>query len=474
MKGFLERRPTRNGPRAVEHWTSGRTRPGDIPEIFTPEQCEELARRILSRVTLASAQVEIGSSAAASTEFARGDVHISEDRHSASARLVVEERGQRASARTTRLDEEGLNALVEEVEALSREHRTPRELGFLGPQLYPEGPQIYYDAAMASMAGKAQAELFRRATDATEAAGLIGAGDLSLSASARSVLNTNGLSAYERRTYGDFSLTARTPDGQGSGWAWGGFEDWDRVDVDAVIARAVDLGRRSANPVAVEPGRYTVILEPAAVAALVASILSEWPAEWADQGITVFAGEQPGTNKIGEQMLDRRLGMVSNPWDPERPSSMSTRSWVPIPGPVTWFEDGVLRNLSYSPRYAAEQGVEAVLNPGGVRLEAEGPTTSREEMIASIRRGVWVNRLSSVVVMNRPTLLLTGTTRDGTFLIEDGKITKPIKNFRFTECPFFVLNRLEAWGEPVRASRAVVAPRLMLGDFEFTSLTDAI
>lgn len=76
--------------------------------------------------------------------------------------------------------------------------------------------------------------------------------------------------------------------------------------------------------------------------------------------------------------------------------------------------------------------------------------------------------------MDRLTLLLTGATRDGTFLIENGKITKPIKNFRFTESPFFVLNKLDAFGEPVRASRDVVCPRLKVRDFNFTSLTDAI
>lgn len=443
-------------------------------DIFTQEECEALGRRILSRVTLPSAQVEISSTARSSTEFVRGDMHIAELRRTASARLVAESSGRRAGVVTTRLDEEGLAELVGEVEALSQEHRTPREVGFLSAQHYPEGPQIYYDPTVIAMEAAAQAEVFRRATDVTEAAGLVAAGDVSLSASARAVLNTNGLTGYERSTYGEFSLTARTEDGTGSGWAWSGYENWNRVDVGRVVRRAVDLGRRSASPMAVEPGRYTAVLEPAAVAALIRPILGQWSAEWADQGASVFAGEALGTNKIRQQMLDRRLGMVSDPWDPERPASMITRTWVPVPGSVTWFEAGVLRNLAYSPRYAAQQGVEPVINPGGVRLTAAGPSTSREEMIASIRRGVWVNRLSSVTVMNGRTLLLTGTTRDGTFLIEDGKITKPIKNFRFTESPFFVFNRLEAWGEPVRASRLVVAPRLMLRDFSFTSLTDAV
>jgi predicted Zn-dependent protease len=387
----------------------------------------------------------------------------------------VEISGKRGTVRTTRLDEAGLQALVMEAEALARDHRSPEPWPWLvGPQRYPEGPPIYFDTVMPAMAPEAQAAIFRQATDATEAAGLVAAGDLNLHAFARAVLNTRGLSAYERSTYGEFSITARTQDGTGSGWAWCGYEDWSRVEIEDLIARAVDLGQRSRSPVAVEPGRYTVILEPAAVAALVDPILREWEARDADTGRTVFAKDPVGTNKIGLQMLDRRLGMISSPWDPERPASMISSSWSPIPGPVTWFEQGVLRNLEYSAAYAEAKGREPVLDPGGVRLEATGPTASLEEMIASTKRGIWVNRLSHVAVMKRRTLLLTGTTRDGTFLIENGKITKPIKNFRFTESPFFVFNKLEMAGEPVRASRDVVAPRLKVRDFDMTSLTEAI
>jgi len=457
------------------------------PSLLSPEECKQLAERVLGMVTASQAQVEISDGEHSSTEFARGDSHMASEIGAPSARLRVEPgAGRAAEGSTSELDEEGLRTLVREVEALAGERRMPEvqqaeqssDNELLGPQVYPDGPATFFDASITAMAGEIQADVLRRALHATEAAGLVGAGAPVVDSSVRAVLNTRGLWAYERSTWSEFSLTARTKDGTGSGWAWGGYEDWRRIDVPAIITRAVDLAQRSAKPVAVEPGRYTVILEPAAVAELIAPIIFwttlYWSAQAADDGFTVFSNAPLGTNKIGLQMIDRRLKMVSDPWDPERPASMMTPDWQPIPGSVTWFERGVLRNLDYPPAYARQKGRTPVLNPGGVRLVAEGPPQTLEEMIASTKRGIWVNRLSNVDIMNRRTVLLTGTTRDGTFLIENGKITKPIKNLRFTDSPFFALNQLEAWGEPVRASRHVVAPRLKLRDFNFTSVTDAV
>lgn len=442
-------------------------------DVLTREQCEALAKRVFGMIPAgAKARVSVQSGVDARTQFARGDSHLAAETAGVHVVVDVSINGRRGEAAGTQVDDEGLRRLVSEAEAASRQWRgEPRDLGLLEPQQYRTPPKLFFDEVLPLMTPDGRASIMRAALDATEAAGLIGAGDIHFSRSSRALLNTAGLFAYYSSTSSSFSLTARTRDGSGSGWAWDGHRNWSRVDPRAVIARAVELGQRSANPVAVEPGRYTVILEPAAVAALISSI--EWDAQPADFGYTVFSKEPRGTNKIGLKMMDERLNMVSDPWDPESPQSTVRSNGEPVDA-VQWFQDGTLRNLSYNHWYAEQKHRDPVVGPENLRLFGRGPTQTLEEMIAGTRRGIWVNRLSHLGVMNRRTLLLTGTTRDGTFLIENGRITKPIKNFRFTESPFFVFNKLEAFGEPVRALGSAVAPRIKVRDFNFTSLTEAI
>src|SRR5262249_39066322 len=154
-----------------------------------------------------------------------------------------------------------------------------------------------------------------------------------------------------------FSMTARTPDGTGSGWAWSGHEDWSRVDGKGSIAKAIDLGHRTAHPVAIEPGRYTVIMEPVAVASLTEFLFgiatTYMDAEAADQGTNIYS-KAGGGNKIGLKMIDNRLSVTSNPWDPDMPGRWYGYNGEPL-RPTTWFDHGELVNLAYSSTYAAKQ-----------------------------------------------------------------------------------------------------------------------
>jgi predicted Zn-dependent protease len=181
-----------------------------------------------------------------------------------------------------------------------------------------------------------------------------------------------------------------------------------------------------------------------------------------------------GGNKSGIKVLDERVSIWSDPMDvdggflPFR-YDMGIDQYVP----VRWIENGVLRMLSYETRAEAERhGLDPVNARGIIRMS--GGSMTIDEMIANTPRGIYVTRFSNVTLVSEKTLYMTGVTRDGTFLIEHGKITKPIKNLRFEDSPMFFLNNLIALGPTKRVQRGHVMPAVMARDFAFTSLTDAV
>jgi predicted Zn-dependent protease len=179
-------------------------------------------------------------------------------------------------------------------------------------------------------------------------------------------------------------------------------------------------------------------------------------------------------------VIDSRLTLSADPADPEG-GFIPFHIWGAPYYPVKWIDRGVLRDLSYSRGYAlarlgADKGLENSLS---FRLTpAPGvPTATVDEMVASTERGLLVTRLSGVDVLDLRSMLSTGYTRDGLWLIENGKITKPVKNFRFAESPMFVLNKVEDIGVPQRVFRpdfSYYAPALRVSDFSFVALADAV
>lgn len=195
-------------------------------------------------------------------------------------------------------------------------------------------------------------------------------------------------------------------------------------------------------------------------------------------------------SKLGLKIVDERITIGHDPTDPalgvipfdfQRNDSME---WVPY-RPVTWIDRGVLTALSYPRYYALEQLNDDAAYPNSFAFRMRGGETSIEEMIRTTKRGLLVTRLSNVRVLDWASLLATGVTRDGLWLIENGKISKAVKNMRFTESPLFVLNSIEALGVPAPVFRPVVdpadvrvtpviVPPLKARDFSFTSTIDAI
>jgi predicted Zn-dependent protease len=183
-----------------------------------------------------------------------------------------------------------------------------------------------------------------------------------------------------------------------------------------------------------------------------------------------------GGSKIGEKVADSRVTLLSDPTDSQLLASPFDGEGLPLQR-QTWIQNGVLTNLSYSRFWAQKQ---AKTPTGGVgALKLEGGPTAVDEMIKGTDRGILVTRFWYLRSVDPRTALFTGLTRDGTFLIEHGEVTHPVKNFRFNDSPIFLLNNLEAVGPCVRlagteAGGDVAMPTIKAHDFNFTSLSDAV
>jgi len=342
-------------------------------------------------------------------------------------------------------------------------------------------PTLWFDGTVSTDETVRAALVGRMITPAVSAS-LLSTGFLEVTSSARSFMTSEGLMRYYPYTTVQCSLTVRDLAAHGSGWAGVDWNDIARVDTTQLAAIAVDKCQRSRNPVAVEPGRFTAILEPQAVCDLVSSIVENaLDRSAAERGIGPFADpNRPGYSRLGQRVIDPRLTLRADPMDPDC-------GFVPFDGggepflAVNWIEHGVLRALAYERDYGLTQlGIDASLpNSGAFSLSSDSGTNAStvDEMIANTTRGILVTRLNRPRVLDLQSLLMNGNTRDGLWLIEHGKVTKAIKNMRFTESPMFVLNNIEAIGRPQRVFRPyapAVVPPLMVRDFSFTGLVDAI
>jgi predicted Zn-dependent protease len=441
------------------------------------EESEAIARRVLGFATADETRVTITSGSRGNTRFAVNQVSTAGDNYNAAVTVRSTVGRRSGSVTTNRLDDDALRRAVQTAEQLARlAPEDPEAMPELGPQQY--APATAWRDATAALDPAGRAAAVRAVAEPARAAGLTSTGYLESQAGSLAVATSRGLFAYGRQTGAVLTTTVRTEDGTGSGWAGAVHNDWTRIAPAELAARAIEKARRSVNPVAIEPGRYTVVLEPTAVGNLVQLIGGALSARSADEGRSFFA-KQGGGTKIGQKVVDERVTIVSDPHAEEAPTNTFTGEGLPVER-VTWVENGVVKNLAYDRYWAQRQSARPT--PLGGSLVMSGGDATLEEMIASTQRGLLVTRFWYIRPVDPRTILYTGLTRDGTFLIENGRVTRAVKNLRFNESPIFMLNNVEAMGRPTRVSaseaggvgQGVVVPPLKVRDFNFTSLSDAV
>ena len=447
---------------------------------MTRAEAKALADRVLALCKDADqARVNITSIWSGNTRFADASITTSGGIDDVSIVVTITIGRRRASATTNVLEDASLKRTVDLAAQLAR--LSPDD-----PELMPElGPQTHatvnaYIEDTANLTPVARAGAVRRTIDAVGGGQIFSAGFLDARALTLAVATSNGLFAFHRSTDAELSLTARTPDGTGSGWASAGARDWGKVDPAALGRIAARKAVASRNPQPIDAKPMTAVLEPQAVNDLVPLLSGSLNARTADEGRSAFSKAGGGT-QLGEKVMDERVTLYSDPSDPDLLATPFDLEGFPLRR-IVWIEKGVLRNLSYTRFWAQRQKTtptgtiiyDGSSNVVGGGLKMIGGTKSTDELIAGCERGVLVTHFFYIRSLEPRTVLYTGLTRDGAFLIENGKVTRPIKNLRWNESPLLMLNRLEDIGrsEPVAAGRSM--PALRIRDFNFTSLSDAV
>jgi predicted Zn-dependent protease len=442
--------------------------------LLTKEEAQALLKKVLSYSKADECEVNLNGTDSANIRYARNSVSTSAK--VSSTQLVVSSAfGKKSGVATiNEFDDASLEKVVRRSEELAQlAPENPEYVSFLGPQKYAEAKT--YIPATANITPRLRSDLVAESLKVAKDGKAVAAGFLEDNNGYSAMMNSKGLFAYNTSTNTNFSVTVRTEDGRGSGYATRGYNDVTKLDTKRATQIATEKALKSAEAKAIEPGKYTVILEPAAVAVLLENIFFRLDARQADEGRS-FLSKAGGGTRLGEKLVDERVNIYSDPLNPDLPTSTWNGDGRPQEK-VSWIEKGVIKNFSYSRYWAEKKGVKAVPGPDAAIME--GGTKSLEELIAGTKKGVLVTRLWYIRDVDPQSLLLTGLTRDGTFYIENGKIQYPVKNFRFNESPIIMLNNLEEMGKvertvSVESNQNYLLPPLKVRDFTFSSLSDAV
>ena len=450
-----------------------------MADWLSREEAKRLADRVLGFSRAEGCQVNLASGLDGNTRSAVDGVSTSGEVRNTSVTITARFGKRAASVATNLLDDAALRRAVETSEQLARlAPENPEQMPLLGLQRYTGVPALSRATVELDAAIRAEAAGITHAACAR--AGLRGAGFIHRSAGATAVANSAGLFAYHESSGVSHTLSARTPAGDGAGWAGTWHNDWARSRPPAVVAeRAISRALESRGAAPLEPGRYTVVLEPTAVANLLGLLAWSLDARAADEGRSFFS-RRGGGNRIGEKVVDDRVTILSDPGDPDLMQVPFTPEGEPI-GRTMWLENGVVRNLAYDRFWADKQGVAARPQGGGVRMA--GTEAAVDELIAQVDRGLLVTRFWYIRTVDPRTITHTGLTRDGVLLIENGKVTRAVQNFRFNESPVAMLRNLVALGKPERVTSsedgglggtAMVVPPIVTREFNFTSVSEAV
>ena len=436
--------------------------------MLSKEEAKRITDKVLAFRKADELSVSLSGERNGNIRYARNTVSTSGETNNMSLAVTAVFGKRSGTATINEFDEASLEKTVRRAEEIARlAPENPEFVSALGPQTYLDTAS--YSESTAKIDPDFRAKSAFESIDPCSKNNLTAAGYMEDSTGFSAIANSKGLFGYNRNTSIDFSITVRTADGTGSGYALRDVTDASKLSTRQATEIAMQKAAASVNAKALEPGKYTVILEPAASIDLLGNMLRSMDARQADEGRS-FLSKKGGGTRLGEKLFDERVQIYSDPTNAEIPGSPFAGDGR-VQEKVTWVDKGVIANMFYSRFWAEKKGVKATPPPGGIIML--GGTESIADLIRSTQKGILVTRLWYIRAVDPQTLLYTGLTRDGTFYIENGRIKFPVKNFRFNESPVIMLNNLEALGKPVRVNGNLVPP-MKIRDFTFSSLSDAV
>ena len=456
------------------------------------DQIHDLFSRVKKSSSADELELLVMGGNSALTRFANNTIHqnVAEENYVASIRASFGRRTARAT--TNKLDDESLRRAVQSAEAIARVQQpnpdllamaSPAEVGTPG-----DGPSRFFEET-AAVTPEMRAAAVGKMVAIAKKQELTAAGICSSSQSVEALVNSRGVARFHQQTSAEISVTMLA--GNSSGWQKSNSPDVRNLDAERLAETAARKARESADPQELAPGKYTVILEPAAVLDLIGFMFLDFG------GLAVLDQRSFLTNRVGTKLFGQNINVLDDVFHPQQSGPAFDGEGVARQR-VHLVRDGVVQQLVYArssaemmrrSEHASKVGAIAVTGHGFplpneigeapmniVMVPPHGAARqSPEQMIASTERGVLVTRLWYIREVDPYEKILTGMTRDGTFYIENGKLRNGIRNFRFNQSLIHLLNNVTEMGEPVRASGEesfdMVVPPIKVSDFNFTEVT---
>ncbi len=463
--------------------------------MLTQDQAAQIFSRIQKHSTADEVECLFYGGRSALTRFANNTIHqnVAEENYGVSVRTVFG--GRTARATTNKFDDESLQQVVRASEALAKVQAPDPDLlpapskggdSRAPTSASPQHPSRHFEET-AQFSPEQRAESVGKIVSVALKSNLTAAGIFSSAESVEGIFNSRGLAKWHTQTSAEISITMLAPDS--SGWQKANFPHVAKLDPVALAEIAAQKAVDSAKPREIQPGKYTVVLEPAAVLDMVGFGFFDFG------GLAILDQRSFLNNRIGTRLFGENISI----WDDV---AHPLQSGSPFDGEgvqrqkIQLVENGVVKRVVYArataekmrkSEHASKVGPieptghgfpvpnETGEAPMNIVFESPREPKTVEQMVASTERGILVTRLWYIREVDPYEKILTGMTRDGTFLVEDGKIVCGIRNFRFNQSLIDMLSNVEQMSTPVRTSGEesfdMVVPAMKVGEFNFTDVT---